>query len=274
MTLTETRQLGIEFERRVQTLMPDKEYFNKLDTDTIYSFLNQYQDKFITEIYKSLDRLESGSKISSHVESVLQSLYTGTTISVTDAKVNNLDYNNPSKIDTSRSITWELPDGYYIRSVSNVSSTYNHNGIRQIEGVWYFPITLGSNSNVNVTSTQMLKVLPNKMVSQIEVDKFLESPYDSLRILRQPIAVLNTHISDKPTITCIYDRYTNVDSIRIMYYKKPSHFSILVDNKPCELPMKVFDDLVTGAVNLYIQYVSGGAKKDEKQEKQKQNSED
>lgn len=232
--------------------MPDKEYFNKLDTDTIYSFLNQYQDKFITEIYKSLDKLESGSKISSHVESVLQSLYTGTTISVTNAKVNNLNYNNTSEIDTSRSITWELPDGYYIRSVSNVSSTYNHNG----------------------TSTQMLKVLPNKMVSQIEVDKFLESPYDSLRILRQPIAVLNTHISDKPTITCIYDRYTNVDSIRIMYYKKPSHFSILVDNKPCELPMKVFDDLVTGAVNLYIQYVIGGAKKDEKQEKQKQKSED
>ena len=87
-----------------------------------------------------------------------------------------------------------------------------------------------------------------------------------MRILRQPIAVLNTHINDKPTITCIYDRYTNVDSIRIMYYKEPSHFSIL-DDTACELPMKVFDDLVTGAVNLYIQYVSGGAKKDEKQEK-------
>ena len=274
MTLAETRQLGIEFERRVQTLMPDKEYLNKLDTDTIYSFLNQYQDKFITEIYKSLDRLESGSKISSHVESVLQSLYTGETIPTTNAKVNNLDYNNTSEIDTSRSITWELPAGYYIRSVSNVSSTYNHNGARPAEGVWYFPITLGPNSNANTTSTQMLKVLPNKMVSQIEVDKFLESPYDSLRILRQPIAVLNTHINDKPTITCIYDRYTNVDSIRIMYYKKPSHFSILGNGKPCELPMKVFDDLVTGAVNLYIQYVSGGAKKDEKQEKQKQNSED
>ena len=153
MTIEQTRQLGVEFERRVQIMIPETEFVDKLDTDTIYSFLNQYQDKFITEIYKSLDRLESGSKISSHVESVLQSLYTGETIPTTEAEVNNLDYNNPSEIDTSRSITWELPDGYYIRSVSNVSSTYNHNDARPAEGVWYFPITLGPNSNANATST-------------------------------------------------------------------------------------------------------------------------
>lgn len=41
MTLQETRQLGIEFERRVQTMIPEKE-LDKLDTETIYSFLNQY----------------------------------------------------------------------------------------------------------------------------------------------------------------------------------------------------------------------------------------
>lgn len=47
MTLTETRQLGIEFERRVQTMIPETEFLAKLDTDTIYSFINQYQDKLI-----------------------------------------------------------------------------------------------------------------------------------------------------------------------------------------------------------------------------------
>jgi hypothetical protein len=31
----------------------------------------------------------------------------------------------------------------------------------------------------------------------------------------------------------------------------------LFDNKPCELDMSAFDDLVTGAVDLYVQYVSG-----------------
>jgi hypothetical protein len=55
MNIDETRQLGIEFERRIQTMIPETEYISKLDTETIYSYLNQYQDKFIHDIYKSLD---------------------------------------------------------------------------------------------------------------------------------------------------------------------------------------------------------------------------
>lgn len=74
MTLIETRQLGIEFERRVQTMIPEKEFIDKLDTDTIYSFLNQYQDQYIHEIYRNLDNIQSGSKTSAHVESVLQGM--------------------------------------------------------------------------------------------------------------------------------------------------------------------------------------------------------
>lgn len=42
MTLEETRQLGIEFERRLQIIDPQYEIVNKLDTETIYSFLNEY----------------------------------------------------------------------------------------------------------------------------------------------------------------------------------------------------------------------------------------
>jgi len=42
MTLSETRKLGIEFERRVQTMIPEKEYLDKLDTETIYAYLNSY----------------------------------------------------------------------------------------------------------------------------------------------------------------------------------------------------------------------------------------
>ena len=42
MTDIQTRQLGIEFERRVQTMIPEKEYTEKLDTDTIYAYLNSY----------------------------------------------------------------------------------------------------------------------------------------------------------------------------------------------------------------------------------------
>ena len=66
MTLEDTRRLGIEFERRVQTMIPEKELLEKLDTETIYSFLNQYQDKYVHDIYRNLDAIPSGTKISAH----------------------------------------------------------------------------------------------------------------------------------------------------------------------------------------------------------------
>ena len=40
MNTEQTRQLGIEFERRIQTMLPQREFLDKLDTETIYSFLN------------------------------------------------------------------------------------------------------------------------------------------------------------------------------------------------------------------------------------------
>ena len=117
MTKDETRQLGIEFERRIQTMIPEKE-FDKLDTETIYSFLNQYQDRYIHDIYRNLDNIQSGTKLSSHVESVLQTLLkTGELIVA----------GNSNPIDTPLSIVCELPPDFdmYVRSTSIVSDTYS-----------------------------------------------------------------------------------------------------------------------------------------------------
>jgi len=131
MTIEETRQLGIEFERRVQTMIPERE-LNKLDTETIYSFLNQYQDKYVHEIYRNLDNIPSGTKLSAHTESVLQSLLDSYEVNNTeDAEetIDNrriVDYNGVAIIDTARSITYKLPQNFYmyLRSVSDVSSTF------------------------------------------------------------------------------------------------------------------------------------------------------
>ena len=44
MTLDQTRKLGIEFERRLQTINENMKISDKIDTDDIYSYLNQYQE--------------------------------------------------------------------------------------------------------------------------------------------------------------------------------------------------------------------------------------
>lgn len=261
MTLEETRQLGIEFERRIQTMIPEREFLNKLDTETIYSFLNQYQDKYIHDIYRNLDNIPSGSKLSAHVESILQSLLTRYNKNVDSTQSASIfDSNDVTIVDTARSVTFQLPQDFYmyVRSVSNVTSTFSYK----------------DRSNDNSTT-----IIPNQLVSQSEVWKLVETPHNSLRILRYPAAVLNTN----NTITVIYDMYTTVTGIGVLYYRQPKHFDIMTSTA-CELPKDAFDDLVTGAVDLYVQYAAGAEankrKQDEarkqqaKDDKQKQKDED
>lgn len=275
MTLEETRQLGIEFERRVQTMIPQKEIAEKLDSETIFSFLNQYQDKYVHDIYRNLDAIPSGSKISAHVESVLQALLTDKTISIDDEGVIDntssttsgiTDPNGIAIADVGRSVVYPLPEQFYlyIRSVSNVSSTFS------------FKSTSTGNNNT-------IRIIPNELVSQNDVWKLIETPHDSLRILRRPAAVLSHYNTEKPTLTVIYDQYTTPLGIKVLYYAEPKHFDVLTST-PCELPMDCFDDLVTGAIELYIQYVSGAeanrrrqieqAQQQQRQQNRRNNEED
>ena len=272
MTLADTRQLGIEFERRVQTMIPEKEFIDKLDTDTIYSFLNQYQDKYIHEIYRNLDNIPAGSKASAHVESILQSMLTSVELPVSGAQNNMAGVTDPNGItivDTARSVTYALPVDFYlyIRSVSKVSTTFS------------FKSTSSATSSA-------IRVIPNILSSQNDVWKLIETPHDSLRILRYPAAILNERISVHqykaqgstewqnvtsttqiptgaeerhvyhPALSVIYDRYTTPEGIKVLYYKQPQHFDLMTST-PCELPMDAFDDLVSGAVDLYVQYAAG-----------------
>lgn len=239
MTLNETRQLGIEFERRIQTMIPEKE-FDKLDTETIYSFLNQYQDRYIHDIYRNLDNIQSGTKLSSHVESVLQTLLKTSEL---------IAAGNSNLIDTPLSIVCELPPDFdmYVRSTSIVSDTYN--------------FKVSNNTN------QGLKIIPNQFVSQNDAWKLFETPNNTLRILRQPAAILSKNNAGECTLTVIHDRYTNIQKVGLTYYAKPTYFDIMTSTE-CELPIDVFDDIVSGAIDLYIQYVAGAEANKKKQQEQ------
>lgn len=346
MTLEDTRRLGIEFERRIQTMIPDTEFLEKLDTETIYSYLNQYQDQYVHEIYRNLDQIQSGSHLSAHVESVLQSLMDKTDMSIrikakysvdkirvsigigqpptenlVEIQVENrpefngggdysidevlrqlqLDRKQFKKlfgksiydmdefsvaipahsvwftfipivpeepqyyinedivedgkfdfkpeygfeiIDTGRCITYTLPNNFYmyIRSASQVSKSFS------------FKADVSDTENRDAQLP--IRVIPNKLVSQSDVWRLIETPHDSLRILRYPAAVLNKYADGNPTMTVIYDQYTDPTGVSITYYKQPARFSLMTST-PCQLPLDAFEELVSGAVDLYVQYVAG-----------------
>lgn len=242
MTLDQTRQLGIEFERRVQTILPATENIAKLDTETIYSFLNQYQQKYIHDIYRGLDKVESGTQLATHIERILQSLLRSVELNESAESSINAGINN-----SGRSKTYIVPGDYYmyVRSTSNVTSAFD----------WR-----GSNDSIGV--------LPNTFTTQTNVSKLIETPHNELRILRHPLAVLlpytatENEVNNKPTLTIIHDRYTNIKNVNLIYYKEPLYFDIMTST-PCELPIDCFDDIVSGAVELYISYVRGGIRQQE-----------
>ena len=128
----------------------------------------------------------------------------------------------------------------YLRSVSNVSKTF------------------AFKQNVNAGQERgalSIRVIPNQLVSQSDVWKLIETPHDSLRILRYPAATLG-NIKNNKVLTVIYDQYTIPVGIKLTYYKEPSHFSLMTSTR-CELPLDAFEELVSGAVDLYVQYVAG-----------------
>ena len=225
MTLTETRQLGIEFERRIQQMSPEREFLDKLDTETIYSYLNQFQDKYIKDIYRSLDQIPADSNIASQIETIVASLLKSSTISTSKT----------SEIFGSHAKEFKLPTDFYvyIESASVVSEMYN----AKQEGM----------------------IVANKLVSQADALKLTSVAHDSLRVLRNPAAVLTDVEDDKQTLTIIHDRYTKVTGLKLVYYKTPAYFDIMTST-PCELPLSAFDDLVSGAIELYLEHASLAAK--------------
>ena len=216
MTLQETRQLGIEVERRLQTILPTFKLENKIDTEDIYAFLNQFQKQYIDELYRQNDNVASGSRTAVLIEDLLRTLTTHETL-LNGASDGSADVRNT---------VFTLPNNYYayVRSVSSITGNYKN------------PVLSAKVSNV--------------LVKQPEANSVINQAYDQHRILRNPVAVL-----EQGKIKIIHDEYTTINDVDITYIKLPAEFSILTDTA-CELPMECFNDLVAGATDLYIRHLT------------------
>lgn len=235
MTKEQTRLLGIEFERRLQTMDPTMLTINKIDTDDIYAYLNEYQQTYVKQLYVADDQVPAGSKTSIRIADQIKPLITNKML----AKPSQID----SKCD-GRYIIYKLPEDYYmyVRSSCEVDVAYN------------------DMKNAYV---------PNILIGEQHVQQVVEAFYDMNKVMRNPLVIL-TRSNDQDVLELLHDRYTKVHYVDLTYIRQPNRFGIQDGDKPCELPIDCFEDLVAGAVRLYLTYKYPGSNQQDDNKKQKQ----
>lgn len=228
-----SRAMQIEFERRITLINPNFELAEKLTSDTIFSFLNAYTERYVRLNYLQEDAVQDGTRAQKKNADALKGLITRGLYAV-EAK----DENNTDK--TSDRVS--LPSDYflYIRSNSLISKNY------KIEE--------------EIQNEQDYVVTPNKTIREDDVEKVVSTYYNKAIILN-PYVVLNAGNNadeeKKLYLNVIHDEYTTIKKVDLVYYRKPKKFDVIgVDGvnvlDHCELPENVHMEIVEGAVEMFI----------------------
>lgn len=232
--------MQMEFERRITLMNPDFEIKEKLTSDTIFSFLNAYTERFVRNNYLQEDTVADNTRAQKKNVDALKGLVVRGLYNI-DTKDNNNTDRTTDRVS--------LPDDYflYIRSNSLLSKNYK----------------LETEINAMVDGNEDISkyvVAPNKPIREDDADKVISSYYNKAIIITPYIVLSNGNVADqtkKLYINIIHDEYTVVKKLDLVYYRKPKRFDVIgVDGvnvlDHCELPENVHMEIVEGAVEMFI----------------------
>lgn len=253
MTIQETIQMAIEFERRLIEIDPSFEVENKVDRETIYKFLNQYAQQYYDQLMQVEASTKSGDPNNAKVQSFLHSFVCNKEITA---------YRHPFVTEAEQ----EIEDAGQCKNCYMLDIPNN------------FYKYIRSNSVIMDDKLHKKIILPNKLASQEEVNNILYNSLNLGRILRNPIVLIKNYDKDTATkqFQVIYDEYTkNIYYVQLIYYKKLTQFGAFDDgNTACDFPYSCFWDIVNGAVDLYIYTYKYGVTLESLKRKAKQQIQD
>jgi hypothetical protein len=260
------REMQMEFERRIQLMNPAFELKEKVTSDTIFSFLNAYTERYVRNNYLQEDAVQDGTRAQKKNADSLKGLIVRGLFNVAAQDENNTD------ITTDKIV---LPSDYflYIRSNSVISATYK-GAVKEsdiykkeiiLKNDGYVLDPLGEMKNVtfvfvektedsashykckedekitksiedllkegiDVYDRNYLIVTPNKTIREDDVENVISTYYNRAIVLNPYIVLNKGQKDDKSTdlyLNIIHDTYTVVKQIDLVYYRKPRKFDVI-----------------------------------------------
>ena len=229
----DARNMQMEFERRLIIMNPDFEIKEKLTSDTIFSFLNAYTERFARNTYLQEDQVQDGTRAQKKNADALKGLITRGTYELLLKDEHNTD---------KLSDRVEVPADYflYIRSNSIIAKNYK---LKEA-----------------IVNPLEYVITPNKTIREDDVEKVISTYYNKA-IMLNPYIVLNSgnneDVDKKIYINIVHDEYTIIKKLDLVYYRKPKRFDVIgVDGinvlDTCELPENLHMEIVEGAVEMFI----------------------